>query len=279
MRLEEITLDQVRRAIDLYLEIGYRGAAVRATLPRLEGAGRLPVSAALGQLQDESDRAPGGAHCYALRLGNARYPFMKLQLLEVLYRGEYFFSVDTHDQMFDASGDPELAQLMDFNGALKKEIEAAWEGAGLPTTVNLAGCRADFPVEPEARKNVRVLLVEDEPSIQDTIAHMLEVKGYDVDRASDGQEAVDVARADRHAVILMDVEMPRKTGVEACEELKADPARERIPVLLMTACAVRLAQSAPSNGFLVKPFQADTLFRFLESQLRDAVPDTPSPSR
>lgn len=268
MRLADLTLAKVRRAVDVYLKQAYAGAEPPPLPAFLTGAPNSSVEVVLGAFLDESDRAPAGAHCYALRLGNSRYPFMKLRLQEYLFQGEYFFAVDTHDQMFADQSDPELARLKAFNREVRCQIEAAWEGAGLPTCAQLKGITECQPVEREPRRGVRILLVDDNPAIQETVATLLQFKGFDVDRADDGDEALQLANPQRHRLILMDVEMPRLSGIEACAELKADPVRRSIPVLLMTAGAVELARNATSpDGFLVKPFQAEALLRFVESML------------
>ena len=274
MRLDEITLSRLRRAVELYLEIAYRGATVPADLPVPDWAAHPAGDAVadhLGLFLDESAN-DGEVRRYALRLGQASYRFMKLRLVEYLWRDEFFFAVDTHDQMFESADDPELNRLMASNRELKQAIEASWEGAGLPTTVHVKGLAEGTLVGREDSKGVRILLVEDDPSIQETVEHLLEVKGYDVDLACDGREALELADPSRHALVLMDVEMPRLSGIEAMKRLRSDPARAQLPVLLMTAGAVPLAQAEAGTGFLVKPFRADELFRFLELQLDRSPP-------
>lgn len=271
MRLDALNLGHLRRAIQLFNAESYLGDPPPAQV-KFAGDDARPLRDVLPQFIDESAKNGSGARSYALRLGNRRYPFMKLKLSEHLLKGEYFFMIDSHDQMFQEHVDPALCQLKDFNRGLKCKIEAAWEGAGLPTTVNLRGLVEGTPVPKEPRKNQRILLVDDDLAIQDTVAMLLEHRGYDVDRADDGQEAVARADAKRHALILMDVEMPHVSGVEACAMLKDDPARQRIPILLATAGAVELAQQAAPNGYLIKPFQAEALFRFLDALLGGGEP-------
>jgi CheY-like chemotaxis protein len=272
MRLDDITVYQVKRAIELYLEIAYKDAPVPPHLARPSGDPDDPISEQLASLfQEDNGPDEGGARRFTLRLGNARYPFMKFCIQEYLFQDEFFFSVDTHDQMFEAQGDPKLARLMAYNRELKDLVEAAWEGAGLPATVGIRGLLECPPIRREKLRGICILLVDDNAAIQDTIAHMLEVMGYEVDLASDGQEALEIADPARHALILMDVEMPRMDGVEACKHLKSDPELSRIPVLLASAGAVELAQAASPDGYLVKPFRADALQRFLETLLNNHV--------
>lgn len=267
----EITLHQVSRAFDLYVEVAYREAEVPKNLPRVPEGQNAPITSCLGEtFRDESSKSEAGARCYSLRLGNARYPFMKFLIQECLFRDEFFFAVDTHDQMFRAQDDPKLATLMAYNREVKASIEAAWEGAGLPAASGLRGLVECTPIAREERRGVRILLVDDTAAVQDTIAQMLDVMGYDVDLAGDGVEALELADPDRHALILMDVEMPRMDGVEACEALRADPRRCHMPILLASAGAVELAREAPADDSLDKPFRADVLRERLASLLGDS---------
>ncbi len=266
MRLERITVGSLRRALELYFAESYRGQ--EKPIPQFEGESDTPLSHVLERFVDESAKNGCGARCYSLRLGNSRYPFMKLKLIEYLYRDEFFFIVDTHDQMFADQNDPELARLKAFNRELKNKIEAAWEGAGIPTTVNCKGISECTPVPQEPKKGIRILVADDDPAILDTIASMLRTKGYDVDIANDGEEALAMFDPMRHSLVLTDVEMPRMTGIELRDALANDPTSAKIPVLLATAGAVPLAEKAAPGGFLVKPFHADSLFRFLENLLR-----------
>jgi CheY-like chemotaxis protein len=269
MRLDDVTIRHLRRAIRIYLEEAYRGVPAPAA-PAIDADDDAPVADHLGLFLDESAKSPHGIRSYALRLGNERYPFMKLLLREQLVRGEFFFCVDTHDQMFRDTADPELERLKVFNRETKNRIEAAWEGASLPTTQHLSGLVEGMPIEREPAKGVRVLVVDDDVAIQDAIALLLEVKGYAVDRACNGREALERLDPERHDVVVMDVEMPRMSGFEACQEIKADPRLSAIPVLLASAGAVELARAASPDAFLVKPFPPDALFLFLESLLDQA---------
>lgn len=272
MRLDRITIGHLRRALEIYFAESYRGQEKRP--PEFEGEADAPITQLIEKFTDETGKQNGlpkgcgAARCYSLRLGNSKYPFMKLKLAEHLYKDEYFFSVDTHDQMFADQSDPELARLKTWNREVKCKIEAGWEGAGLPTTVNLRGIAECAPVAPGAKKGKRILVVDDDAGILDTVAWMLKVLGYDVDTASDGEEALAMIAPGKYALILSDVEMPRMTGIELRDALAQEPTLARIPILLATAGAVELAERCAPGGFLVKPFHAETLCRFLDALLQ-----------
>ena len=109
MRLDELTPAHVRRAVALYLEIAWPGDAQprpRITVADLEGPCTLTQLFSRFEKPRHSDGQ--STQRYTLRLGNIRYPFMKFVVQEYLVQGEYFFSVDTHDDL-DVRPDNERA--------------------------------------------------------------------------------------------------------------------------------------------------------------------------
>ena len=75
----------------------------------------------------------------------------------------------------------------------------------------------------------KILIAEDERDIRDLITFTLRFANYDVVAASNGEEAVTLARKEVPDLILMDVRMPRMTGYEACAVIKAEPNLKNIP--------------------------------------------------
>jgi two-component system sensor histidine kinase/response regulator len=103
----------------------------------------------------------------------------------------------------------------------------------------------------------RVLVADDETMHRQLLCETLRGAGHEVVEAADGVEAVDVAHRRQPDVILLDVVMPRRSGLDACRLIKQDPSLARVPVLLVTAqCAPkdRLAGlEAGADDFLSKP--------------------------
>lgn len=114
----------------------------------------------------------------------------------------------------------------------------------------------------------RVLAVDDDPVIQRLLEVNLELEGYEVALASDGVEALDVARSFRPHVILLDVMMPRMDGWETCEQLKADAELKDIPVVFLSARAqdadVARGTAAGAAAYLTKPFDPVQLLDLVE---------------
>ncbi len=105
---------------------------------------------------------------------------------------------------------------------------------------------------------VKVLAVDDDPTIQRLLQVNLEMEGYDVVLAGDGEEALAVARAEHPDLILLDVMMPKKDGWQVCRELREDPDLAHVPVIFLSARAqdadVVRGASLGANEYVTKPF-------------------------
>ncbi len=126
---------------------------------------------------------------------------------------------------------------------------------------------------------MRILVVDDEPAVRDSLRRALQLEGYEVELAGDGQEALDrlsengVDAAGVDAVVL-DVSMPRLDGLEACRRLRKDG--NSLPVLMLTArdqVADRVAGlDAGADDYVVKPFALEELLARLRALLRRLGP-------
>jgi len=107
----------------------------------------------------------------------------------------------------------------------------------------------------------RVLVVDDDAAIVDLLETALEDEGYQV-LATVGAAALPLARDLQPAVILLDINMPGMDGIEVSRRLRADPATEHIPIIVMSA-QDRLRATGPLmpvNDRLPKPFEIATLY-------------------
>ena len=107
----------------------------------------------------------------------------------------------------------------------------------------------------------RVLVIDDEPMVRETLGQVLSDEGYVVDLAVDGESALDHVHAARPDVILLDLMMPGMNGRQFLQALRHDPAYETVPVLIMTAVhglEVNLATLGASE-VVEKPFNVDEL--------------------
>ena len=110
-------------------------------------------------------------------------------------------------------------------------------------------------------KGGRILVVDDEPMVRDTLAQVLADEGYIVDIAVDGNDALACVHAARPDVILLDLMMPGMNGRQFLQALRDDPSYASVPVLIMTAVhgvTVNLA-SIGASEIVEKPFDVDEL--------------------
>jgi two-component system response regulator MprA len=119
---------------------------------------------------------------------------------------------------------------------------------------------------------VRVLVVDDDSAVRESLERSLRFEGYDVSVAKDGAEALDVVSADHPDIVVLDVMMPRMDGLEACRQLRA--RGEDLPVLMLTArdgLADRVSGlDVGADDYLVKPFALEELFARMRALSRRA---------
>ena len=108
-----------------------------------------------------------------------------------------------------------------------------------------------------------VLVVDDNLDAREMYAVYLEHAGFRSAEAGDGETAIEMARRDRPALILMDATMPRLNGWEAARRLKSDAETSAIPLIMLTAHAFpehrAKARDVGADGFLAKPILPDAL--------------------
>jgi DNA-binding response OmpR family regulator len=118
-----------------------------------------------------------------------------------------------------------------------------------------------------------VLIVDDDPDLVETVAMMLEAKGFEVGKAYDGLEGEDAIKKRRPDVLVLDVMMPRKNGYQLCQELKSNKWTQEIPVILLTAVGEAVPTTSYSHAegmaieaedFITKPVDAATLVEAVE---------------
>jgi two-component system, cell cycle response regulator DivK len=127
----------------------------------------------------------------------------------------------------------------------------------------------------ESNKQTRILYVEDAEVIRDTISRLLEVYGYKVAYAKNGQEGVEKAAKWKPDLILMDLRMPIMDGYKAIQEIRSNPETKQIPVFVVSAWSSKKerdqAKLAGANDFFVKPPDLNRLIEAIERAVAASV--------
>jgi len=282
MRREHLTPAHVRRALDVYLARAWpRGTGTTPSLSLEELRGAADLEQLFGKFE-RVEGGGGGLKRYALRLGNERYPFMKFVVQEHLVNGEYFFSVDSHDQLDIRPENPEYDEwqrLKNFNRRLKQEIEEEWDRAGLPTNADLRALMEELArVEREEKKKKSILLVDDEADVALGLCALLRARGYEVELARDGLEALGRLECDPLPdLVLLDYELPQLDGEEVLARLRRDPRTSQLPVLFATASTIDLSRLRKVSGLLRKPYPRHVLFAMIARLLEAPRSDLHTP--
>jgi two-component system alkaline phosphatase synthesis response regulator PhoP len=121
----------------------------------------------------------------------------------------------------------------------------------------------------------RILVVDDEPSILETIRFHLELSDYDVVSAADGVEALKLARSEHPDLILLDLMLPRMDGYKVCKMLKMDKRYRTIPVIMLTAKAGSVDEvegyQSGADAYIKKPFDLEELSGVVQDMIEQSV--------
>ncbi|HRP24830.1 MAG TPA: response regulator [Thauera sp.] len=119
--------------------------------------------------------------------------------------------------------------------------------------------------------NKKVLIADDEQNIVISLEFLMKREGFEVLIANDGEEAVSRIRADHPDLVLLDVMMPKKSGFEVCQEIKADPALAAVRILMLTAkgrdTEVAKGLALGADAYMTKPFSTKELVEKVRSLL------------
>ena len=157
---------------------------------------------------------------------------------------------------------------------LRQHVHAIAEKGDLTREALLATLARTIGPRPSAARSsssAQVLVVDDHDLNRELVRSILEASGWRVLEAEDGMRALELARSARPGLVLMDLAMPHMDGFTALRQLRADPATREIPVLALTALAMRSderrAREAGFDGYLTKPVDRAVLEEAVQSFL------------
>lgn len=122
------------------------------------------------------------------------------------------------------------------------------------------------------KKDICILLVDDEPDILEIVSYNLSNEGYSVITAEDGEEAVEMAKKKRPHLIILDVMMPGMDGIEACEKIRKIPEIKDTVITFLTARGEDYSQvagfDAGADDYITKPIKPKVLLSKVKALLR-----------
>jgi two-component system cell cycle response regulator DivK len=120
----------------------------------------------------------------------------------------------------------------------------------------------------------RILLIEDNEFNRKIVRDLLGRQPYDLLEANDGEAGVAAARRDRPDVIVMDVQLPKLSGLDATRAIRADPDTAKIPIIVVTSFALsgddKKAMDAGASAYLAKPYSPRQLLDTIRKMAGDA---------
>jgi len=121
--------------------------------------------------------------------------------------------------------------------------------------------------------NKKILLVDDEKDLVDTVTFRLKASGYDVVTAYDGQEALTKTRTEKPDLIILDLMLPKMDGYKVCRMLKFDERYKKIPIIMFTARAQdsdkKMGEEVGADAYITKPFDPQTLLGKIKELLKE----------
>ena len=121
----------------------------------------------------------------------------------------------------------------------------------------------------------KILIADDEPNILISLEDLMQREGFAVSLTRDGKEALDAILRDPPDLVLLDVMMPRKTGLEVCQEVRADPRLKGVRILMLTAKGretdVAKGLALGANAYVTKPFSTKDLVARVRALLQEAA--------
>lgn len=126
----------------------------------------------------------------------------------------------------------------------------------------------------------KVLIADDEPDILEIIKYNLSAEGYDVITAKDGSEAIDKAKASKPDLIILDIMMPKRTGIEVCEYLRSQPDFHDTFIIFLTALSDETSHikglETGADDYVSKPISPKVLMSRVNALFRRSKKDAKS---
>ncbi len=273
MRLENIDYHLFKKAIEIYLKMAYPEGLPEAGFTAstinhvLEKTNKSDLLHEFEKVEISNDLDKKFTK-YVIRLGCSFFPHLKLVLHESFNsQGYYGFLVDRHTEFLaiekESTSFEQEISIKEKAKALKLAIEEKMEEEGVPTYRRIVrkytqARKTAFSNEHIPKNGYRVFLVEDDFDVQQLHKLELELMGFAVDVATNGEEAITQFKENFYDAMLLDLMMPKISGFEVIRKLGS-----KIPIVVLSALddkhTILECIEFGAKSFLTKPVQANTL--------------------
>lgn len=123
----------------------------------------------------------------------------------------------------------------------------------------------------------KILIADDEPDILDIISYNLEKEGFEIITAKDGQQALELSKIHKPDLLILDIMMPYKTGIEVCNLLRMIPEFKKTPIAILTALSDESSHirglDSGADDYISKPISPKVLVSRINALLRRTMPE------
>jgi DNA-binding response OmpR family regulator len=120
--------------------------------------------------------------------------------------------------------------------------------------------------------NRKILVVDDEPNIVKSLTDLLQANGYDVVTAVDGKEGIDKCKKEQPDLVLLDIMMPRISGLELLKAVKDNVKSAHIPIIVISAKSdietVKEAMRSYADKYITKPYSPQEVLKSIQNSLQ-----------
>lgn len=266
----DLSLNTLKKAIEIYLKIAYENSEIPQIIKsRLDPIfNSQSLDEALNNFKFESFNA---SPSYKLQLGSSKYPFLKLVYEKAAFSDEYGFYIDRHSEYIAVdSTSPEFKkelEIKNYTSEIKYKIESEFENQDIPTYRKLvkeyvSKCKSSLNSSSISKKGKFILLVEDDPDINDMHKLELMILGYDVETVFNGYDALKLVENKYFDLMILDLMM---SGISGQEVIKR--AGKEIDIIVLSALSDKFTKenclSLGAKAYLTKPVHKDDLRDFL----------------
>lgn len=268
MKLEKISFDIYKKAIDIYIDIAYPNGVKEynfcyKNIKTLREAKNLQEITAVFEEQRILMDTAFEIRKFVVRLGSEKYPFLKLVLQEAESAGDFGFLVDRHTEYLalasSAKSFEEEKRVKAYTGDIKHRIEDVYEKNGIPTyngiikffIKRLKEMKDHFCI---TKNGTKVLLVDDDLDVLELDRLSLEMLGYTVTTAVNGEEAIEKVESENNDIMMLDMLMPTISGFEVINRVS-----NKIPIIVLSSLSddmsKRMCIDGGAKAILTKPVE------------------------